>query len=219
METILGIEDSPVSRMLLEEILAGFYRVEFRDHGAAGLAAATSLLPDLILLDIHLPDMNGFDICRQLKAAPATAEIPVIFTTSLDAETERVKGFEAGADDYVVKPFYPRELLARVKMHLTNRQAKSQQIQLERLNLFREMAVALNHEINNPLTSAFAYLYVLEREVPAASEIFSESLKGLQAELTKIRSMTGRLARASRVERTVYSDSITMIDFNRLDET
>jgi DNA-binding response OmpR family regulator len=217
MEKILAIEDSAVSRVLLEEILSREYDVVFRETGTSGLESLSHISPDLVLLDVHLPDVDGLEVCRRIKNDPATSNLPVIFITSLDSEPERVQGFEAGGDDYVVKPFYPGELLARVKMHLASRRAKLQDIQLERLNLFREMAVALNHEINNPLTSAFAYLYVLERETAPSSEIVRASLSGIQEELGKIRTLTGKLANASRIEKTLYSDSIDMIDFNSLD--
>jgi DNA-binding response OmpR family regulator len=217
MEKILAIDDSSVARKFLQEILSSDYDICFSETGSAGLEAAAASVPDLVLLDIHLPDMDGIEICRRLKAREETSDVPIIFITSLDSESERVRGFEAGADDYVVKPFYPRELSARVRMHLASRKAKLQGIQLERLALFREMAVALNHEINNPLTSALAYLYVLEREMETASPIAHESLQGIQEELRKIAALTGRLAKASKIAKTVYSDGIDMIDFSSLE--
>ena len=137
MEKILIIDDSRISQALVAEIFADTYVLEFRNDGPSGLAAARELSPDLILLDIHMPMMDGFEVCRSLKSDEKTREIPVIFITSLDSEMEKVKGFEAGAEDYVVKPFHMEELEARVRAHLASRRAKAQALELERLTVFR----------------------------------------------------------------------------------
>jgi DNA-binding response OmpR family regulator len=217
MEKILVIDDSKITQMLVAEILAGKYDLDFQADGASGIAAAQCNTPDLILLDIALPDMVGYEVCRTLKRGDDTKDIPIIFITSKDSELERVKGFEAGAEDYVVKPFYLEELLARVKVHLAFRKAKIQAVELERLTLFKEMAVALSHEINNPLTTIYAYLHVLQREMPSDSEkCIKETLNGIQDELGKIREITGRLAQASKVSKTSYNKDITMIDLHNI---
>src|SRR5690349_321743 len=83
--------------------------------GGEGLALGTRQRPDLIVLDLMMPNMDGLEVCRQLKADPRTEEIPIIMLTAKAAETDRVVGLELGADDYVTKPFSPRELVARVK--------------------------------------------------------------------------------------------------------
>ncbi len=74
--------------------------------------------PDLVLLDVMLPDGDGFEFCRQLRSSPSTAEIPILFLTALSQEGDRVLGLEIGGDDYITKPFSPRELLARIRAHL-----------------------------------------------------------------------------------------------------
>ncbi len=216
MEKILVIDDSKITQMLVAEILAGKYELDFRGDGTSGIAAAQSSSPDLILLDIALPDMLGYEVCRILKQGNDTKGIPIIFITSKDSELERVKGFEAGAEDYVVKPFYLEELLARVKAHLAFRKAKMQTVELERLTLFKEMAVALSHEINNPLTTIYAYLHVLQRALSNADASVLQSLRGIQEELDKIREITGKLAQASKVSTTCYSKDITMIDIHNI---
>lgn len=216
MEKILVIDDSMVTQALVGEILAAHYVMDFRDNGSNGIAAAHSFLPDLILLDVHLPDIDGFEVCKALKEDERTREIPIIFITSKDSEQERVKGFESGSEDYVVKPFYPRELLARVKAHLATRRAKAQAIELERLKIFKEMAVALSHEINNPLTTLYAYLHVLRRETDSAGELVTASLSGMQAELERIRRITEKLAGASHLAETSYNREITMIDIHNI---
>lgn len=117
--TLLIIDDEPDNLRLAVEMLRhqGFDMVSARD-GAAGLQIAARLRPDLILLDICMPGMDGFEVCRRLKADAATRGIPVIFLTALDQFEEKSLGFDVGGVDYVTKPFDARELLLRVNSHL-----------------------------------------------------------------------------------------------------
>ena len=94
-------------------------------NGAAALEKARTQVPDLILLDLMLPGMSGFEVCRALKAESVTARIPIIFVTAKADEVDRVVGLELGAEDYVVKPFSPRELILRVKTVLRRGQHQS----------------------------------------------------------------------------------------------
>jgi DNA-binding response OmpR family regulator len=115
MTKILVIEDDASIRLGLEDTLrAKGYEVEVCGHGEAGLERARDYRPDLIILDIMLPDIDGFEVCRRLKAPSGAPQIPVIMLTARGAELDRVRGLELGADDYVTKPFSLMELLARV---------------------------------------------------------------------------------------------------------
>jgi len=214
MEKILVIDDSTVAQTLLAEIFSTTYELDFRSDGASGLSAVRQLQPDLILLDVNMPGLDGFEVCRILKRGEDTREIPVIFVTSGDSGDEKVKGFQAGADDYVVKPFCSQELQARVSAHLGARRAKVQALRLERLTVFREMAVAVNHEINNPLTSVFACLYLLQNELTNAPETVKEHLASLHAEMKRIQVIVGRLATATKASKTNYNSDISMIDLH-----
>lgn len=216
MERILVIEDSQLVQAVLAEIFQSSYQLDCRHDGLTGLAAAQAITPDLILLDIHLPGMDGYAVCRALKADEQTREIPIIFITSFDSEENRVKGFEAGGDDYVVKPFYKQELQARVKAHLSLRQARQQALSLERLTVFKEMAVAICHEINNPLTSVFAFVHHLQTELSEAPPSVTTALEGITQEITRIRQITGKLAASSRAQRVKYNKDIGMIDLHNL---
>ena len=113
---ILVIEDDPSIRLGLEDTLrAKGYQVEVATRGQLGLDLAERVRPDLIILDIMLPDLDGFEVCRRLKAPRSDlAAIPIIVLSARGAELERVRGLELGADDYVTKPFSLMELLARV---------------------------------------------------------------------------------------------------------
>jgi PAS domain S-box-containing protein len=124
-EEILVVDDSAGNLKLLEEILtAGGYRVRLASDGELALRSALVQPPSLILLDIRMPGMDGFEVCRRLKADGATCNIPVIFLSILEDEGDKVKGFRLGAVDYVTKPFHPEEVLVRVTMHLALKSAR-----------------------------------------------------------------------------------------------
>jgi len=116
-QRILVIEDDPdiaLSLRLKLERDGGFEVVTAHD-GAAGLRLALDRPPDLVLLDVNLPGMDGFEVCRHLRKEPATAATPVIMLTARIGEADRVAGLDLGADDYITKPFSPKEALARVR--------------------------------------------------------------------------------------------------------
>jgi DNA-binding response OmpR family regulator len=216
MEKILVIDDSKITQVLIEEIFLGIYDVLFRDNGLEGIAAVRELSPDLILLDIHMPLMDGFEVCRVLKGDETTKAIPLLFLTTLASDAEKVRGFASGAEDYIIKPFHREELLARIRVHLALSNARKQGLELERLNVFKEMAVAISHEINNPLTSIYAFLHVLQRDLAESPPIIQNSLQGIRAEIKRIQEITGKLAHASKVAQTSYNRDITMIDLHNV---
>ena len=118
-QTILIVEDSPVNRKILSELLRKQgYTILNASSGEEALELVSTTLPDLIILDILLPGMNGYTTCIQLKNEPATEDIPVIFISSLDATEDKIGGFKVGGVDYITKPFHPAEVLARICTHL-----------------------------------------------------------------------------------------------------
>lgn len=216
MQKILAVEDSKVAQAQIIDILAGEYEVSVEGDGASAMDAALATSPDLILLDVNLPGKNGYDICRDLKRDERTRGIPVLFLTGCDTGGEKVKGFEAGADDYIVKPFYPEELLARVALHLASRREKQMAVELERLKLLREMAVAISHEFNNPLTAILWHLRLASKGLGEGNEETRTHLSDMQLELDKIRRIVSRLAEASRDAKTEYVMGEAMIDVTRI---
>ena len=134
--TIMVVDDTPANLKLLEEILQGQgYRVLQFPRGDMALKAAAKNPPDLILLDIMMPEMNGFEVCQQLKADERLQDIPVLFISSLDDTESKLQAFSKGGVDYVTKPFQEAEVLARVKTHLELQRVRRE---LQRYNLHLE---------------------------------------------------------------------------------
>ena len=135
-ESILLVDDNPTNLQVLFQTLEGAgCKLLIAKNGNGALTIAGKARPDLILLDIMMPDIDGYEVCRQLKADPATAGIPVIFLSALGETGDKVKGLQLGAVDYITKPFQPDEVIARVNTHLTihrlKREVESQKDQLK----------------------------------------------------------------------------------------
>jgi two-component system, OmpR family, phosphate regulon response regulator PhoB len=114
--SILIVEDdSDIQRLLAYHLRAAGHEVLTSEEGYEALSMAKQRLPELILLDLMIPGLDGFEVCKELKRNPETRNIPVIMLTARGEEVDRIVGLELGADDYVVKPFSPRELLLRVR--------------------------------------------------------------------------------------------------------
>src|ERR1700733_2491195 len=116
---IMIVDDNPANLKLLEDMLVQRgYRVRSFPRGRLALMAAMKNPPDLILLDINMPEMNGYEVCERLKSTGTLADIPVIFLSGLNETEDKVKAFRAGAVDYISKPFQFEEVHARVETHL-----------------------------------------------------------------------------------------------------
>jgi two-component system, sensor histidine kinase and response regulator len=155
--TILLIDDTPEDIAVLREVLKGDYRVQAAiSREAAMRIAAGSPRPDLILLDVMMPDTDGYQLCRELKADPATRGIPVIFVTSRDAAESEAEGFAAGCVDYIAKPVNPLLVRARVRTHVELKLAredleKQNEILRDNVRLREEVEAINRHDLKNPL--------------------------------------------------------------------
>jgi DNA-binding response OmpR family regulator len=118
--TILIVDDEPLNVDYLEQVLADFgYQTVSATNGQAALDHVAAAAPDLILLDVMMPVMDGFTVCRRLKAQEATRLIPIVMMTALDAVADRITGIKAGADDFLTKPVHEEALMARIATALT----------------------------------------------------------------------------------------------------
>lgn len=130
-KTILVVDDHPINVDVLCSILGDEYNIMIATNGAQALDLATQQ-PDLILLDIMMPDMDGYEVCRRLKSAPAISGIPVIFVTGKDDPDDEIKGLSLGAVDYFIKPMHTAITLARIKNHLDLKQIRDELQELNR---------------------------------------------------------------------------------------
>ncbi|MEG3849707.1 response regulator [Microcoleus sp. herbarium19] len=143
---ILIVDDTPDNLRLLSSALTDRgYKVRSVINGAMALMGAQAAVPDLIMLDIKMPDLDGYEVCQRLKENPQTREIPVIFISALDEVFDKVKAFTSGGVDYIQKPFQVEEVLARIENQLTVRrlqmqlQAQNQQLQQTQANLLQAL--------------------------------------------------------------------------------
>jgi signal transduction histidine kinase len=187
--SVLIAEDNPDMRRLLESLVGRHYRVRTARNGREALEFVHEEKPDLILSDVMMPEMDGTELCRRIKDDSETASIPVVLVTSKAENEMKLEGLELGANDYVTKPFHPRELLARIgslirssvlrrELAFKNEQltdaldelqrAEVRLIQNERLAAVGELAAGIAHEVNNPVNFALNGARALSQ---AATEI------------------------------------------------
>ncbi|MBX3178794.1 MAG: hybrid sensor histidine kinase/response regulator [Candidatus Hydrogenedentes bacterium] len=214
LPTIMLVDDTPANLSLLEEILRGRgYRVVAFPRGAMALRAAAANPPDLILLDIMMPEMDGFEVCRRLKADERLGETPVIFISALDDTANMLRAFNSGGVDYVSKPFQESEVLARVAAHLRLRQ---QQLEIEAqrrraqesyerlcdLESQRDQLVhMIVHDMRSPLMGILGYAEIIEMELRQAGNGDLLEMAGhLRASGAQLNEMVSTLLDVSRLE-------------------
>lgn len=236
--TILIVDDVQVNIILLAELLKKHYQVKTANNGIDAINIAKSILPDIILLDIMMPDMDGYEVCKILKDTPETKHIPIIFITAMTEEKDEEYALSLGAVDFITKPFIPALVKARVKTQLDNvmftkeltllleksetayKQLKETQellITSEKKNAVLAMAVTANHEINQPLMVISGSFDLLKHKLnnPDLDKYFDR----VDNAIHRIEVILTRFSHINSVNFKAYSDSVNMLDLDEnLDE-
>jgi two-component system, sensor histidine kinase and response regulator len=183
---ILVVDDSEFELQLVDFVLQEKnYQTFLAGNGSDALKMLENLTPDLILLDIMLPDIDGFEVCKRIKSLDKLKDIPVIFFTSLSNIDDIVKGFEAGGVDYLTKPFNTDELLVRIKNHLdlisSKRKIELQARELAQANALKDkMFTIISHDLRSPVGSIKQTLdFISLGMIKPGEDLFNETIKDL----------------------------------------
>lgn len=218
MKKILVIDDLPENVFLIQDRLEREgYEVITAFDGKTGIERAKSELPDLLLLDVMMPEMSGFEVCKILIADPSTSRIPIILVTAKTEAEDIKEGLEAGAFDYIKKPFNRIELLARIHSALKLSEAQKLLLEAEQKNTYTATVVTANHKIKQPLTLMSLSSAAIKRELKKG-EISAEAiLKSLNYIEIAIKEINDVLNQLNSIKKPIFGDyikNIKMVDFD-----
>ena len=214
--TLLVVDDSPVSSMLVSLILkkhSDYCTVRVWD-GQACIKKAKEVKPDLILLDIQMPGMNGIEVCKVLKKDERTRDIPVIFVTASTDNGTLKEAFESGGNDYVRKPVNKIELLARIKSVLLHKKMEKKLMEEEKLNGVLEMAGGICHELNQPMQVVSGYSELLLMDIEKDNSAYPY-IKMIKEQTDEMGSITKKLMRITKYETRDYIEGSRIIDIDK----
>lgn len=222
MEKILVIDDLPENVFMLQDRLEHEgYTVLTAYDGQTGIDKAISEKPELILLDVMMPGITGIEVCKELVKNPQTSRIPIILVTAKSSAEDTREGLEAGAFDYIKKPFNRTELIARVRSALRFSDTYNQLLQMEKQNTFAATVVTANHKIKQPLTLMSLSSAAIKREVNKG-EISKESILKrvayIESAIKEINDVLNQLNSIKSPTFSVYTQSIKMIEMDKQDK-
>lgn len=198
---ILIVDDTAANLKVLSTLLtSNGYRVRPAINGSIAIKAALAAVPDLILLDVMMPGMNGYEVCQELKAQQTTQDVPVIFISALDEVLDKVKAFKMGGVDYITKPFQLEEVLVRVATHVTlYRQRK----EIEGLNTFKDLFIrTVSHDLKSPISNIMGYTEMLvgEHRHQLPEERVLEILQRVYQSAERMHTLVSSLLDLTRIE-------------------
>lgn len=187
---ILIVDDVEANRFVLRDIISDMgYQPVLTENGTQALRMVQHITPQLIILDIAMPEMDGYEVCQKIKADPATREIPIIFISAFDEPTDIVKGFTLGGEDYITKPFIPEVVKARVGMHLKLYEANRSMAEMN-----RQLQQALSEQLRQMEMERRSVLYALirvARENASYDEEYMERVSFNCRKLTEAMQLSG----------------------------
>jgi len=218
MNTILIVDDQPDNVFILQDRLenAGF-KIFTAYDGPSGIKKATEVLPDLILLDVMMPGMSGFEACKILTTTDSTKDVPIILVTALTGPDDISEGLEAGAYDYIKKPFNKTELIARINSALKYRESSKLVIELEKIKTFAATVLTANHEIKQPLTLINLSTSAIRRELKKedlSAEPIEKRIKFIENAAEEIIQILDKLSSIKKPVFTEYLNNLDMIDLD-----
>lgn len=215
---ILIVDDTPENLTVLQGLLKNDYKLFAAKNGEKALALAHAKLPSLVLLDIMMPGMDGYEVCKRLKADPATRDIPVVFLTAMANEEDEAKGLALGAVDYVTKPFSPDLVKSRVKNHLQLKLAmdalkEQNDILEENAKLKEDVERITRHDLKSPLNAIIAYPVMMQGDKNLTEEQI-DNLKTIGSSGRKMLNMINLSLDLYKMETGTYD--VNDVDFDLL---
>jgi len=217
MVKILIVDDDPNIALLIKMTLSKTkeYNTVIANSGEDALALIDKDPPDIVLLDVMMPGIDGFEVCRQIKSSEKTKFIPVIMITAKREMGDKLHGMGLGANDYITKPFNPEELQARVRAHLRIKALEKELSARKELEAVLKMTVTLQHEINNPLTGVIGNIELLQDWKNMPDEEIDEGVKDILSLALRIKDIVKKMGKLSMLVPTQYVEGSEMIDIDR----
>lgn len=218
MSKICVIDDHPENVFILQDRLerAGFEVITAYD-GESGLQKIREEMPDLVLLDVMMPGVSGFEVCKTITTDDTIKHIPVILLTALTSTEDLEQGLQAGAFDYVKKPFNRAELLARIKSALRFAETNKFLVEIEKVNTYAATVLTANHEIKQPLTLINLSTTAIKRELSKDDlnmEAIQKRVKYIEGATQEIIEVLEKLTNIKKPVFTDYINNLKMIDIN-----
>ena len=223
VNTILVVDDVPENLRLLEDLLSGQgYKINATTSGHLAVQSILCNPPDLILLDIIMPEIDGFAVCKKIKGHEKSKDIPIIFISALDQPEDKVKAFNSGGVDYITKPFQAEEVIARVNTHLSIRNCykklERQNIELaETARLKEEVDHLMQHDLKNPLTPILSFPKLI-RNNRHLTEKQSKYLNQIEQSGYRILDMINRSTDLIKMERGIYQLKPVPVDIMQVQD-
>jgi signal transduction histidine kinase len=206
VHNVLVVDDTPANLRLLNEMLSSTgYQTRLVTSGQQALTVARRWIPDIVLLDIMMPVMDGFAVCREFKADPRLSGVPILFLSAVTSMDEKVRAFQEGGVDYITKPFNMTEVEARLKTHLQLQRQKEELAirnqQLVELERMRDSLVhMLVHDMRSPLFVIELGIHTLKEVVPSTPAKYSNAMEQISCQVQVLNGMSKKILDLSRLE-------------------